>query len=74
MEIAWPSFELSAGMEMAAAGIDEVCSIKVARRRIGSDRIGTGHFGEAFGRSNGPFERKIRSLLEDDGFILVEKK
>jgi hypothetical protein len=37
MEIAWPSFELSAGMEMAAAGIDEVCLIKVARRRIGSD-------------------------------------
>jgi hypothetical protein len=34
MEIAWPSFELSAEMEMAAAGIDEVCSIKVARRRI----------------------------------------
>jgi hypothetical protein len=34
MAIAWPSFELSAGMEMAATGIDEVCSIKVARRRI----------------------------------------
>jgi hypothetical protein len=32
-----------------------------------SDRIGIGRFGEASGRSNGPFERKIRSLLEDDG-------
>ncbi len=34
MEVAWLSFELCAGMEMAAANIDEVCSIKVARRRI----------------------------------------
>jgi hypothetical protein len=33
-----------------------------------SDQIRTGRFGEASGRSNGPFERKIRSLLEDDGF------
>jgi hypothetical protein len=40
MEITWPSFELSAGMVMAAAGIDEVCSIKVARRRI-LNRIGS---------------------------------
>jgi hypothetical protein len=40
MEIAWLSFEPSAGMEMAAADIDEVCSIKVARRRI-LDRIGS---------------------------------
>ncbi len=68
MKIAWPPFELSAGMEMAAAGIDEVCSIKVSRRRIELDRIGTRRFGKASGRSNGPLERKIRSLLEDDGF------
>jgi hypothetical protein len=34
MKIAWLSFELGVGMEMAAANIDEVCSIKVARRRI----------------------------------------
>jgi len=34
MRIAWLSFELCAGMEMAAASIDETCSIKVARRRI----------------------------------------
>jgi hypothetical protein len=34
MKIAWLSFELCVGMEMAAASIDEVCSIKVARRRI----------------------------------------
>jgi hypothetical protein len=33
-----------------------------------SDRIGIRRFGEASGRSNGPFERKIRSLLKDDGF------
>jgi hypothetical protein len=38
MKIAWLSFELCAGMEMAAATIDEACSIKVARRRI-LDRI-----------------------------------
>jgi len=38
MKIAWLSFELCAGMEMAAANIDEACSIKVARRRI-LDRI-----------------------------------
>jgi len=40
MKIAWLSFELCAGMEMAAATIDEACSIKVARRRI-LDRIGS---------------------------------
>jgi hypothetical protein len=40
MEIAWLSFELCAGMEVAAASIDEVCSIKVARRRI-LDGIGS---------------------------------
>jgi hypothetical protein len=34
MRIAWLSFELCAGMEMAAASIDEVCSIKVEKRRI----------------------------------------
>ncbi len=34
MKIAWLSFELCAGMEMAAASIDEACSIKVARQRI----------------------------------------
>jgi hypothetical protein len=34
MKIAWLSFELCARMEMAAASIDEACSIKVARRRI----------------------------------------
>jgi hypothetical protein len=33
-------FELSAGMEVAAAGIDEVYPIKVARRQI-LDRIGS---------------------------------
>ncbi len=33
-----------------------------------SDRIRIGRFGEASRRSNGPFERKIKSLLEDDGF------
>ncbi len=38
MKIAWLSFELCAGMEMAAASIDEAYSIKVARRRI-LDRI-----------------------------------
>jgi hypothetical protein len=38
MRIAWLSFELCAGMEMAAASIDEVCSIKVEKRRI-LDRI-----------------------------------
>jgi hypothetical protein len=38
MKIAWLSFELCAGMEMAAASIDEICSIKVERRRI-LDRI-----------------------------------
>jgi hypothetical protein len=38
MKIAWLSFELCAGMEMATASIDEACSIKVARRRI-LDRI-----------------------------------
>jgi carbonic anhydrase len=38
MKIAWVSFELCAGMEMAAASIDEACSIKVERRRI-LDRI-----------------------------------
>jgi nitrate/nitrite-specific signal transduction histidine kinase len=38
MKIAWLSFELCAGMEMAAASIDEACSIKMARRRI-LDRI-----------------------------------
>ncbi len=38
MKIAWLSFELCAGMEMAAASIDEACSIKVERRRI-LDRI-----------------------------------
>ncbi len=38
MKIAWLSFELCARMEMAAASIDEACSIKVARRRI-LDRI-----------------------------------
>ncbi len=40
MEIAWLSFKLCVGMEMAAASIDEVCSIKVARRRI-RDWIGS---------------------------------
>ncbi len=34
MKIAWISFELCAGMEMAMASIDEACPIKVARRRI----------------------------------------
>jgi hypothetical protein len=34
MKIAWLSFELCAGVEMAAASIDEACSIKVARQRI----------------------------------------
>jgi len=38
MKIAWLSFELCAGMEMAAVSIDEACSIKVERRRI-LDRI-----------------------------------
>jgi hypothetical protein len=38
MKIAWLSFELCAGREMAAASIDEACSIKVERRRI-LDRI-----------------------------------
>jgi hypothetical protein len=38
MRIAWLSFELCAGMEMAASSIDEVCSIKVEKRRI-LDRI-----------------------------------
>jgi len=38
MKIAWLSFELCAGMEMAAASIDEACSIKMERRRI-LDRI-----------------------------------
>jgi hypothetical protein len=38
MKIAWLSFELCAGMEMAAASIDEIYSIKVERRRI-LDRI-----------------------------------
>jgi hypothetical protein len=38
MKIAWLSFELCARMEMAAASIDEACSIKVARQRI-LDRI-----------------------------------
>jgi len=38
MKIAWLSFELCAGMEMAAASIDEACLIKVSRRRI-LDRI-----------------------------------
>jgi hypothetical protein len=38
MRIAWLSFERCAGMEMAAASIDEVCSIKVEKRRI-LDRI-----------------------------------
>ncbi len=38
MKIAWVSFELCVGMEMAAASIDETCSIKVERRRI-LDRI-----------------------------------
>ncbi len=38
MRIAWLSFELCAGMEMATVSIDEVCSIKVEKRRI-LDRI-----------------------------------
>jgi hypothetical protein len=38
MRIAWLSFELCAGMEMAASSIDEVCSIKVEKWRI-LDRI-----------------------------------
>jgi Ser-tRNA(Ala) deacylase AlaX len=38
MKIAWLSFELCAGMEMATASIDEACSIKVSRRWI-LDRI-----------------------------------
>jgi hypothetical protein len=70
MEIAWPSFELSAGMEMAAADIDEVCSIKVARRRI-LNRIGSklGVLEKLLEEATDLFEKKIRSLLEDDGFF-----
>jgi hypothetical protein len=45
----------------------------VSIQRIESDRIGTRRFGEDSGRSNGPFERKIRSLLEDDGLEGEEK-
>jgi hypothetical protein len=41
----------------------------VSIQRIESNRIGTRRFGEASGRSYGPFEREIRSLLEDDGFV-----
>jgi hypothetical protein len=55
MKIAWLSFELCAGMEMAAASIDEACLIKVVRRRI-LDWIRSTRFGDASGRSNGPFE------------------
>jgi hypothetical protein len=63
MEIAWLSFELSAGMEVAAAGIDEVCSIKVAGRRI-LDRIGSelNVLEKFLEEATDLLRRKIRSL------------
>jgi hypothetical protein len=63
MEIAWLSFELSAGMEMAAADIDEVCSIKVARRRI-IDWIGSelNVLEKLLDKATDLLRRKIRSL------------
>jgi hypothetical protein len=63
MEIAWLSFELSAGMEMATVGIDEVCSIKVARRRI-LDQIGSelNVLEKLLEEATDLLRRKIRSL------------
>jgi hypothetical protein len=63
MEIAWLSFELSVGMEMAAAGIDEVCSIKVARRWI-IDWIGSelNVLEKLLEKAMDLLRRKIRSL------------
>jgi hypothetical protein len=66
MEIAWLSFELCAGMEMAAASIDGACAITMARRRIADpNRIGAEPFGGASGRSHGLFgeedEKSVRS-------------
>jgi hypothetical protein len=63
MEIAWLSFELCAGMEMVAASIDEVCSIKVARRRI-LDWIGSelNVLEKLLEEATDLLRRKIRSL------------
>jgi hypothetical protein len=63
MEIAWLFFEVSEGMEMAAVGIDEVCSIKVARRRI-LDRIGSelNVLEKLLEEATDLLRRKIRSL------------
>jgi hypothetical protein len=63
MKIAWLSFELCAGMEMATASIDEVCSIKVARRRI-LDWIGSelNILGKLLEEATDLLRRKIRSL------------
>jgi hypothetical protein len=63
MEIAWLSFELCAGMERAATSIDEVCSIKVARRRI-LDWIGSelNVWEKLMEEATDLLRRKIRSL------------
>jgi hypothetical protein len=65
MKIAWLSFELCAGMVMAVASIDEVCSIKVARRRI-LDWIGSelNVLGKLLEEATDLLRRKRRNLLE----------
>jgi hypothetical protein len=63
MEIAWLSFELCAGMEVAMASIDEVCSIKMARRQI-LDWIGSelNVLEKLLEEATDLVRRKIRSL------------
>jgi hypothetical protein len=70
MKITWLSFELCTGMEMAAASIDEVCSIKVARRRI-LDWIGSelNVLEKLLEEATDLLRRKIRSLLGRRQFL-----
>jgi hypothetical protein len=56
-------------MEMAVASIDEVCSIKVARRRI-LDWIGTERFGEASRKNNGPLKKKDQKSVGERTIFL----
>ncbi len=54
---------------MAVASIDEVCSIKVARRRI-LDWIGTERFGEASRKNNGPLKKKDQKSVGERTIFL----
>jgi hypothetical protein len=70
MKIAWLSFELCAGMEMAAASIDEVCSIKMARQRI-LDWIGSelNVLEKLLEEATDLLRRKIRSLQKNGELV-----